>query len=81
MRADDQQPRIEVIFWGKSKRMHPDEKAPWHPDVDVLRQENALVDKTVSVNLVNTKLKPVTAFFYRNFHAKYCVLFRNVSFK
>ena len=81
MRADDQQPRIEVIFWGKSKRMHPDEKAAWHPDVDVLRQENALVDKTVSVNLVNTKLKPVIAFFYRDFYAKYCVLFRNVPFK
>ena len=39
--------------------MRPDEKAAWHPDVDVLWQENAWADTTVSVNWVNTTLKLV----------------------
>ena len=39
--------------------MRPDEKAAGHPDVDVLWQENAWADTTVSVNWVNTTLKPV----------------------
>ena len=38
MRADGKQTRIAVIFWGKDKRMRPDEKAAWHPDVNVLWQ-------------------------------------------
>ena len=29
-RADGKQPRIAVIFWGKGKRVRPDEKAVWH---------------------------------------------------
>ena len=33
-------------------------KAAWHPDVDVLWQENAWADTAVSVNWVNTTLKP-----------------------
>ena len=44
---------------GKGKRVCPDEKPGWHPDVDVLSQRNAWVDTTVSVNRVNTTLKPV----------------------
>ena len=58
-RADGNQRRIAAIFRGKGKRAHPDEKAAWHPDVHVLWQENAWVDTTVSVNWVNTTLKPV----------------------
>ena len=58
-RADVKQPRIAVIFRCKGKRVHPDEKAAWHPDVDVLWQENAWADTTVLVNWVNTTLKPV----------------------
>ena len=42
--------------------MCPDEKPGWHPDVDVLSQRNAWVDTTVSVNRVNTTLKPVDDF-------------------
>ena len=41
IRADGKQPRIAVIFGGKGKRVRPDEKAAWCPDVDVLWQENA----------------------------------------
>ena len=44
---------------GKGKRVCPGEKPGWHPDVDVLSQRNAWVDTTVSVNWVNTTLKPV----------------------
>ena len=58
-RADVKQPRIAVIFRCKGKRVHPDEKAARHPDVYVLWQENAWADTTVSVNWVNTTLKPV----------------------
>ena len=57
--ADGKEPRITVIFRGKGKRVRPDEKAAWHPDVDVLWQENAWADKTVSVNWVNTTIKYV----------------------
>ena len=57
--ADGKEPRITVIFRGKGKRVRPDEKAAWHPDVDVLWQENAWADKTVSVNWVNTTIKHV----------------------
>ena len=39
--------------------MRPNKKAPWHPDVDVLWQENSWADTTASVNWVNTTLKPV----------------------
>ena len=59
MRADGKQPRITVIFLGKGKRMRPDEKAVWHLDVNVLWQENAWTDATVSVKWVNTTLKTV----------------------
>ena len=59
MRGDGKQTRIAVIFWGKDKRMRPDEKAAWHPDVNVLWQENAGTDTTVSVKWVNTTLKTV----------------------
>ena len=58
-RTDGKQPRIAVIFWCKGNRVHPDEKAARHPDVDVLWQENAWADTTVLVNWVNTTLKPV----------------------
>ena len=44
------QPRIAVIFRGTGRRVRPDEKAAWYPDVDVLWQENAWADTTVSVN-------------------------------
>ena len=57
MRADGKQPRIAAIFWGK--RMRPDEKAIWHPDVNVLWQENAWTDANVSVKWVSTTLKTV----------------------
>ena len=57
--ADGKQPRIAVIYRDKGKRVRPDEKAAWHPDVDVLWQENAWADTTVSVNWVNITLKPV----------------------
>ena len=50
---------LPQYFGGKGKRARPDEKAAWHPDVHVLWQENAWVDTTVSVNWVNTTLKPV----------------------
>ena len=59
MRADGKQPRITVIFLGKGKRMRPDEKAVWHLDVNVLWQENAWTDATVSVKWVNITLKTV----------------------
>ena len=39
--------------------MHPDKKAAWHPDVDVIWQENAWAYTTSSVNQVNMALKPV----------------------
>ena len=39
--------------------MHPDKKAAWHPDVDVIWQENAWGYTTSSVNQVNMALKPV----------------------
>ena len=39
--------------------MHPDKKAAWHPDVDVIWQENAWAYTTILVNQVNTALKPV----------------------
>ena len=59
MRADGKQPRIAAIFWGKGKRMRPDKKAIWHPDVNVLWQENAWTDANVSVKWVSTTLKTV----------------------
>ena len=58
-RADGKQPRITVIFRVKGKRVLPDEKAAWHPDVDVLWQETASADTTFSVNWSNTTLKHV----------------------
>ena len=58
-RADGKQPRIAAIFRGKGKKVRPDEKAAWHPNVDVLWQENAWADTTVSINWVNATLKPV----------------------
>ena len=61
--ADGKQPRIAVIFRDKGKRVRLDKKAAWHPDVDVLWQENASADTTVSVNWVNTTLKPVAENF------------------
>ena len=39
--------------------MHPDKKAAWHPDVDVIWQENAWAYTTSWVNQVNMALKPV----------------------
>ena len=39
--------------------MHPDKKAAWHPDVDVIWQENAWAYTTSSVNQVNMALNPV----------------------
>ena len=39
--------------------MRPDKKIAWHPDIDVLWRENAWADTTVSINWVNTTLKPV----------------------
>ena len=56
-RADGKQPRIAIIFRGKVKRVRPDEEAAWHPDVDVLWQENAWADTQCSVNWVNSTLK------------------------
>ena len=41
---------LPQYFGGKDKRVHPDEKAAWHPDDDVFWQENAWADTTVSVN-------------------------------
>ena len=58
-RADVKQQRIAVIFCGKGKRVRPDKKIAWHPDVDVLWRENAWADTIVSINWVNTTLKPV----------------------
>ena len=37
--------------------MRPDEEAAWHPDVDVLWQENAWAATQCSVNWVNSTLK------------------------
>ena len=59
VQAHGKRPRIAVVFRGKDKRVCPDEKAAWYPDVDVLWQENAWADTTVLVNWVNTTLKPV----------------------
>ena len=35
-RADGKSLRMTVIFCGKGKRVRPDKKTAWHPDVDVL---------------------------------------------
>ena len=59
VQADGKRPRIAVVFWGKGKRVCPDEKAAWYPDVDVLWQENGQLGNWVWVNWVNTTLKPV----------------------
>ena len=59
VQAHGKRPRIAVVFRGKDKRVCPDEKAAWYPDVDVLWQENAWADTTVLVNWVNTRLKSV----------------------
>ena len=56
-RAEGQQPRIAIIFRGKGKRVRPDEKAAWHPNVDVFWQENAWADTKFSVDWVNSTLK------------------------
>ena len=34
-RANGEQPRIAIIFRGKRKKICEDEKAAWHPGVDV----------------------------------------------
>ena len=48
-RADGEQPRIAIIFRGKGKKFREDEKADWHPGVDVYWQANACADTEVSV--------------------------------
>ena len=59
VQAHGKRPRIAVVFRGKDKRVCPDEKAAWYPDVDVLWQENAWADTTVLLNWVNATLEPV----------------------
>ena len=57
IRGDSEQPRIAIIFRGTGKRVRQDEQNAWHPDVDVLWQENAWADTACSVEWVNKTLK------------------------
>ena len=42
----------------EGKRIRPDEKEAWHPDVHVFFQENAWVNTIVATDWVKTTLKP-----------------------
>ena len=57
IRAEGKQPPIGIVFRGKGKRIRPDEKEAWHPDVHVFFQENAWVNTIVATDWVKTTLK------------------------
>ena len=48
-RGDGTQPKISIILRGKGKRVHQDEIAAYHPDVDAYWQVNAWADTECSV--------------------------------
>jgi len=48
-RAEGEQPRIAIIFRGKGKQIHQEEKNAWHQHVDVYWQTNAWADREVSL--------------------------------
>ena len=55
--GDGSRPNITIIFGGTGKRIRPDEKAAYHPDVDVYCQTNAWADTEYSVDLINSTVK------------------------
>ena len=54
--AEGEQPRLAIIFRGQGKRIGPDEKLDWHPDVDVYWQQNAWADTEVSLKWIEGTL-------------------------
>jgi hypothetical protein len=50
------QPRAVLVFRGLGKRISSVEKAAWHPDVDVIFQKKAWVDRPVAQKIVNESL-------------------------
>ena len=56
-RGDGLQANIAIVFRDRGKRISPDEKAAYHPDVDVYWETNAWADTECSVNWVNSILK------------------------
>jgi len=56
LRPDGEQPRLGIIFRGTGKRISEDEKAAYHPDVDVYYQENAWADTKMCVEWVEKTL-------------------------
>ena len=51
------QPRIGLIFRGKGKRIKPEEKAGYHPDVDIFFQENAWMTTQLMIDWLDCKKK------------------------
>ena len=52
------QPKLGIIFRGKGRKISEEEKASWHPDVDIYFQENAWADTKFSVEWAERTLKP-----------------------
>ena len=55
-RAEEEQPRIAIIFRSQGKRISLDEKVVWYQDVDVYGQCNAWADTKVSLEWVKGTL-------------------------
>ena len=55
-RADGEQPRIAIIFRGTGKSIREDEKASWHPGVDVYWQPSAWADTAFSLKWAENTL-------------------------
>lgn len=66
----------KYIHIGKGTRISPDEKAAWHPDVDVYFQENAWLDKKVLSEWTENTLKK---FAESNLLDKFLLLCDNLS--
>ena len=57
-RSEGKQPKLSIIFRGKGKRISADEKLAWHPDIDVLWQDNAWLDQYICLKWFEETFEP-----------------------
>ena len=55
------QPRLSIIFRGTGKRISPEERAAWHPDVWVRFQKKAWADEAMCEDYALVEMAEITA--------------------
>ena len=70
------QPKLAVVYRGKGKRISANEKLAWHPDVDVFRQDNALLDQNFCMDWFTRSLSP---FLQQEGISKFVLLLDNLT--